>query len=374
MCYRYASVLVSLLLVGLVAPARSQQAISLSLADMPSVGDTLRLSQAGAATSVSLSQTGPNQTWDFSGLTPVSQRVGRIENVASTPGFLPVTFGPLSGVNRATQAVRQDLGPLAEAGLPVSEVYQFFNASAADYRQVGFGAVLQGTGLPATYQSQQLQDVVYRFPLTYGQKDSSNSDFTASVPTLAYLREKQKRVNHADGWGTLITPFGTFAALRVVSTLTAHDSLSVQSQPGTALDRVTREYKWLGLKQGLPLLQITTQVVAGRETVALLEYRDVYRRLSGPLANSTPLSESAVSVFPNPVRSGEPLRLTLPASAGLVTITATDVTGRLLFRQELTRPGRTLLLPSSAFGSFRGVVLLRVQTAAGVAVRRVVRE
>ena len=365
--------LLALLLAGATLPARAQTAITIDRNDLPNAGDTLRVSQTVELTGPALTQTGANQTWNYSGLRPVNQQVERYQAVSSTPGILPIFFGLLPGPNRATIAARQDLAVLAGAGLPVSDVYSFFNESAADYRQVGFGVVVQGTALPVAYQSQALQDVVYRFPLSYAKRDSSNSEFVAEVPTVAYLRQTQKRVNRADGWGTLTTPFGTFAALRVVSTLQIRDSLSLPGQPGVAVQLpVTREYKWLGKNQGIPLLRVTTQLVAGREIVTLVQYRDIYRRLT-PLATQPQLPETAVAAYPSPAGASESLRVTLPGS-GPVTLTATDLSGRVLFRQTRVASGPETVIPAAAFGAFRGMALLRVQTATGVAVRRVVRE
>ncbi|QJX45732.1 T9SS type A sorting domain-containing protein [Hymenobacter taeanensis] len=359
----------------LLSAAASHAQIIITRNDMPNVGDTLRVSQTTTFTGPLLTQKGPNQTWNYTALRPTSQRVERYTAVSTTPGLLPFAFGSLGGVNRATIATQPPLGVLAGAGLPLTDIYLFFNESAADYRQVGYGAVLSGTALPVTYQSQQLQDVVYRFPLAYAQRDSSSSELIANVPQTAYLRQQQKRVNNADGWGTLITPFGTYATLRVVSTLQARDSISVQGQPGTVVPvPLTREYKWLGNNQGIPLLQVITQEVAGQEAVVLVEYRDVYRRPSGTLATTKRLPESAVAVYPVPAAAGEVLHLTLPGSTGLATITATDLTGRVLFRHVATASAQPLALPAGLFDGYRGVLLLRVETTEGVAVRRIVRQ
>lgn len=365
------------LLPFLLLPAtalQAQQAITITRDDMPNVGDTLRLSQTTAFTGPALTQKGPNQTWNYSALRPTSQRVERYTAVSTTPGLLPFAFGSLGGVNRATIATQQPLGPLASAGLPLTDVYFFFNESAADYRQVGYGAVLAGTSLPVTYQSQQLQDVVYRFPLAYEQRDSSYSDFDVSVPQTAYLRQRQHRVNKADSWGTLITPFGTFATLRVVSTLKARYTISLPGQIDTVANApIMREYKWLGKEQGIPLLRIITTEVIDQESIVLVEYRDVYRRLGGTLATTKRLPESAVAAYPVPAAANEPLHLTLPG-AGRAIITATDLAGRVLFRQTVTASNGHVMLPAELFDGFQGVVLLRVETAEGVAVRRVVRQ
>ncbi|MCB2407574.1 T9SS type A sorting domain-containing protein [Hymenobacter lucidus] len=360
------------LFLAFSAAARAQTPIIIDRNDMPNLNDTLRVSQAAGLSGPPLTQTGFNQTWNYAGLRPLLQTVEGYHSLAGFPSIFQLLFvSPLSP-HRATIATHQEL-PFVPTGLDVANTYAFFNESAADYRQVGFGATLNGQWVPAVYQSAQLQDVLYRFPLAFLQKDSSNSALTVNLPNTAALHQKRKRVNVVDGAGTLITPFGTFEALRVVSTLTGRDSLAVNGVPGPGIERpLTREYKWLGKSQGLPLLQVTTQVLGGQEVVTQVRYRDIYRPFRNPLGTAAALPEAAVTVYPNPADATAPLRLTLPA-AGRVTVTATDLAGRRLFERELLAVSPTISLPAEVFGPFRGVVLLRVQTAAGVAVRRVVR-
>jgi hypothetical protein len=373
------SFLLSTFLTASTLAAHAQTPISITRDDMPNTGDTLRVSQTVQLAGPSLNVRGANQTWNYAGLRPLTQRVTNYQSVGSTPTLLQLTFGTiLSGANRATIATRYDLTTLQELGLMVGSVYGFFNESASDYRQVGFGIPIPtGTttiDAPVTYRNQQRQDVVYRFPVTYEKRDSSESEFAVDLTGTAYLRDQQKRVNTADAWGTLITPFGTFETLRVVSTLYTRDSVSVSGAPGVVVTRpVSREYKWLGKNQGIPLLQVTTQLVAGNEVVTSVVYRDIYRRSGGVLATNNTLAEKTLAAYPNPLPATADLRLVLP-EAGAVTLTATDLAGRLLFHQTLASAPKETVIPAAAFGSFSGVALLRVQTAAGVAVRRVVRE
>lgn len=374
----YYSLLFSACLTASALTAHAQSPITITRDDMPNTGDTLRVSQTVQLAGPSLNVRGANQTWNYAGLRPITQRVAQYQSVTSTPITLLATFGLPIGPNRATIATRYDLSGLSELGLPVSDVYGFFNESSSDFRQVGFGVPIPNTTptlhLPIPYRSQQLQDVVYRFPITYEKRDSSNSEFSVDLPGVAYLRDQQKRVNQADAWGTLITPFGTFQTLRVVSTLYARDSVSVSGSPGVVLERpVSKEYKWLGKNQGVPLLQVTTQLVMGQEIVSSVVYRDIYRRNGGVLAASNSLAETAIAAYPNPLPAAADLRLTLP-DAGPVTLTASDLAGRQLFRQTLTAAGKEVVVPAASFGAFSGVALLKVQTRAGVAVRRVVRE
>ena len=382
-----------LLLLLTAAPALAQTVSPvIDRTDMPATTttDTLRLSVASPvlpATAPPLSRRGANQTWNYAGLLPVAQRVERFVTVASVTAISPFylfTFGPLGGVNRATVAAPQAL-PLAAnlpVPLPITNSYQFYSVSAAgaatqDFRSVGFGAALAGTAVPVTYTNQALQDVIYRFPLSFASPaDSSNSFFAtpAAVAAVGYFSQRRKRVNRPDAWGTLLTPFGSFQTVRVVTRLIDHDSVAFGGTPGQGFDLpVTREYKWLAKTQRVPVLTITTRLVGGQETITGVEYRDIYRRIVR-LGTRDAATEAALAAYPNPSAVGSPLVLTVPAGSGPLTVSATDAVGRQLFRRGFGGGAGLLSLPAEAFGSFRGVALLTVQTARGTATRRVVRE
>ena len=389
--------LLPLLLLSAAPTLVQAQSVSpiIDRTDMPAATavapvDTLRLSTASPvlpATAPPLSRRGANQTWNYAGLLPVSQRVERFVTVASvtaTSPFYLFTFGPLGGVNRATVASPQTL-PLAgglPVPLPITDSYQFYSVSAAaattqDFRSVGFGASLAGTAVPVTYTNQALQDVIYRFPLSFASRADSSSSFfatPAAISTVGYFSQKRKRVNKPDAWGTLVTPFGSFQTVRVVTKLIDHDSVAFGGAPGQGFDLpATREYKWLAKTQRVPVLTITTRLLAGQETITSVEYRDRYRRIVR-LGTRDAATEAALAAYPNPSAVGAPLTLTVPAGSGPLTVSATDMVGRRLFQRSFGGGARLLSLPAEAFGNFRGVALLTVQTARGTATRRVVRE
>ncbi|MDB5234936.1 MAG: hypothetical protein JWR44_1929 [Hymenobacter sp.] len=351
--------------------------------------DSLRLSAASPmlpASAPPLSRRGANQTWNYAGLVATSQRVQQFVPVATVTAVAPVYalyFGSLlGGVNRATVASPQSL-PLP-AGLPVAltDTYQFYNLSAAnaavqDFRSVGFGASLSGAPVPVTYASQAQQDVIYRLPLSFAsQADSSSSFFStpAATAALGYLSQKRKRVNKPDAWGTLTTPFGSYATVRVVTKLVDHDSIAFGGTPGFGFDvPLTREYKWLAKLQHVPLLTITTQEVAGNEVVTSVEYRDIYRRIIR-LATRDAATETVLTAYPNPSPVGSTLQVAVRSGSGPLTVSATDVVGRQLFKRSFSSQVGSFTIEAAAFGSFRGVALLTVTTAQGTATRRVVRE
>jgi hypothetical protein len=376
------------------APALAQVSPIIDRTDMPSLTtgvDTLRLSAASPvlpAAAPPLSRRGANQTWNYTSLAPISQRVESFVPLATATALSPLysfTFGTLlGGVNRATVASPQAL-PLLPVALPipVSDSYQFYSLSLStaaqqDFRSVGFGASLAGTAIPVTYASQAQQDVIYRFPLSFASpRDSSNSFFSTpvAIATVGYLSQKRKRVNTPDAWGTLTTPFGTFQTVRVVTKLIDHDSIAFGGMPGQGLDLpLTREYKWLAKTQHVPVLTITTREINGQETVTNVEYRDIYRRIIRT-ATRDAATDAVLAAYPNPSAVGTALALTVPASSGAFTLSATDLVGRQLFRRSFgSSASGSVSLPAEAFGTFRGVALLTVQTAQGTATRRVVRE
>ena len=355
--------------------AVAQTSPIITRADMPVPADTLRQSTAAPvlpAGAPPLTRRGANQTWNYGGLVATSQQVARFTAIPNQPLYTFTFNSLLSGTNRATVAAPQAVPVPPGLTLPITEPYQFFNASAADFRSVGYGGTLAGTAVPVTYASAAEQDVIYRFPLSYASPaDSSRSFFSITIPGSGYLSQRRKRVNKPDAWGTLITPYGTFPAVRVVTRIEDHDSLAAGGiNQGFDLP-VTREYKWLTPGQHVPLLTITTSQVGTQEVISGVEYRDVYRRIAGPLATTRVLPASAAAVYPNPLPAGQPLRLVVPGAA---TVTATDLAGRRLFERHILTRNGTAEIPAEAFGTFRGVALLLIQTTAGVAVRRVVRE
>ncbi|MGI4759484.1 MAG: T9SS type A sorting domain-containing protein [Janthinobacterium lividum] len=367
----------------LATPTLAQTAPSLTAADMPVVGDSLRLSQASPALPTGvppLSRAGANQTWNYAGLVATGQRVVRYNNVSTAAGallqftFNNAFFGPDT---RATLVSPQGL-PAAAGALPVTDPLEFSAVSSADYRLVGYGGTLSGTAVPVTYASRTQQDVIYRFPLNYGgAADVSNSLLTtpAALASSGYFSQRRQRTNQPDAWGTLTTPFGTFQALRVVTTLADHDSLALGGAPGQGLTLpLVREYKWLAKGVHVPVLTITTTAVAGNEVVTSVEYRDVFRRFVG-LATHSAAAEAGLSAYPNPSAVGTGLRLAVPAGGGPLTISGADLLGRQLFTKAYAAsPGGTIMLDATTFGPFRGVLLLTVTGAQGTATRRLVRE
>jgi hypothetical protein len=273
--------------------------ISIVTGDFASGGDTIRVSLTNAApANTSLSTSGVNALWDYSGLVPTSQDVDSFLSVTSTGAIYSIYFANFPfNTNRANIAARGVDLSAAGGTVPITDVYNFYYNSLASYKQIGFGANISGVSTPVPYTN---KDIVYNFPCNYGNVDSSDSNYSINVPSQGYAEGQQHRVNHVDGWGTVITPFGTFNALRVVSELTGSDSVFISNFGfGFSFPRTkTREYKWLTTNGEIPVLQINVNVNGQNETVTSIRYRDIYRDLTVGLANNPQTVDARI--FPNP--------------------------------------------------------------------------
>jgi PKD repeat protein len=254
----------------LTASAVSAQSITITKANMPSSGEEYIYSTTTDKVDVSI--TGANQAWDFSGLTPISQDTMKFKkpqevNVA----FLLSFFGDV--------AVQQPNGAL-------KNYYGFFKTGAGAYVQQGAGFTLPVVNIPLPIQYTS-PDVVYRFPLTYGnKKDSSKYELNNNFQGIT-LAVHGKRVNTVDGYGTITTPYKSFSCIRVKSEITEFDTLG-----GIPIDNSRTEYKWLSTDEKVPVMQVIEWPVLGTVTI----YRDIHRDIINPVAPQVDFSADKTTV------------------------------------------------------------------------------
>lgn len=262
--------------------------------DLPSAGATYALSHGIAFPGMNPSATGVNYNWDFEDLSVSAQTFDTM--------FVPSTTNPLFSfyfidnslnLNRSNFATRGDEMNLGFTGL--EDIFHYWYNSATEFRQPGFGAVVNSIAIPVDYIP---NDVLYRFPLKYADKDSVSYEYHIDLSTTIgiYYEVIRKRHNFVDGWGTLKTPFGTFDVVRVKSTLVQQDSTYiVPLNSGVKTPPVTTfEYKWLGKNYGQPLLQINT---SANNNVNKILYQDSLRNIG---INEVVSIIDEPQIFPNP--------------------------------------------------------------------------
>ncbi|NOX45488.1 MAG: T9SS type A sorting domain-containing protein [Chlorobi bacterium] len=273
-------------LLLLLFPVTLFSQISINDNDMPSTGDTIRTSNSFDVGLLDYVSTGAGYSWDFSELIPLTQQVDTFMSISETPLVYQAVFFFSSNLAQPIQNFE------TVPGYEVSEAYNFYKNSSSSFKMTGNAASLNGIPIPNKFDE---DDIIYKFPMNYGNVDSSLSSYGMDVPGLGYMGGWKKRVNHCDGWGTLTTPYGSFQTLRLRSDIVQYDSVYIDSLGfGLPFYRNYVEYKWLGNNFGIPLCTVTDNGISPSIT-----YIDSVRTLFVGIEPEQEV-DNTVKLFPNP--------------------------------------------------------------------------
>lgn len=307
---------ITLILLGLLSGIDLSAQLIISSPDMPSAGDTNRMSIAYNTFAFDFEQSGEDYVWDFSGLKPLAQRVDSFVGPTETPGIYQFIFVPFFVTNLAQPVSELSAIP----GIELDNVFLYYKNEDNGYKDVGFAATLMGIPLPVKYTN---PDVYYHFPMEYQNLDSSNATYMVDIPGLAHAEGYRKRVNQVDGRGTLHTPFGSFNTLRLKSEVNRFDSLYLDTLgTGVPVYRNYTEYKWLAKGMGQPLLEVR---IEGLLITAI--YRDSVRDVFMGIQEKPDVEE--MKVFPNPSSQILHLDFTVKEETELA-ISLTGLSGRII--------------------------------------------
>ncbi len=251
------------------APVKSQ--ITITQADLPAINDTLRYSIATPLGGYDFQTTGEDYFWDFSGINLQSQGLEDYRSVSSINFLMGIFFG--SG----TMALSiTDMLPLEDFDVDVENFYAVYHKNAQQFTQDGFFFIFSGLPVPLKYNQ---KDFVYKLPLSMADTDSTAFSGTLSLGDTVHFERKGYRINEADGWGIVQTPYGEFESLRIKTTLYESDSLYWASFPQpVVLERTTVQYKWLAQGEKLPVMEANYMKLGDENEVFLgVRYRDIYR-------------------------------------------------------------------------------------------------
>jgi len=294
--------------------------ITIDSSDMPYPNDTIRISTGLNLDFIDYTETGEGFIWDFSDLIPIFQTIDTFVSPSQTPFIYQIFFVQHS--NLAKRYI-QDL-PIPDFEL--SNVYYYYKNSGSRYDNVGYAASINGLPLPVKFST---PDVLYRFPFDYGNQDSSISGIEYNIPGTGYLLIDRKRKNTVDGWGTLITPYGSFEVLRMISEVTEYDSIYIDSlEMGVPVNRNYLEYKWLAKGQKIPLLQITSDLSG-----LIVTYQDS-ARINLDNINEYLLNNESLKVYPNPASVELFVEFDLIRQGDLY-IDIYDISGKQIFNESM---------------------------------------
>ncbi len=288
--------------------------ITIESSDLASVDDTVRLSTGLNVDFVDFTETGEGFVWDFSALKPVKQTVDTFLNYTDTPHWLAF-------IGKANMAKHLPYD-IPIPGLPITNIYEYYKKTGGSFNYVGYDATLNGIPLPLAYSN---PDVLYKFPMNYGNVDSSSSGLAFGVDNLFYMLIDRYRKNTVDGYGTLITPYGTFDVLRVKSEVVEYDSLYLDSlNAGFPVNRNYTEYKWLAKGGKEPMLLISTSDLG----ITSVYIDSVRSNLIGIKENKI---ESA-TLFPNPCKDVFTVKFSTPPK-GKVALKIYNNDGKMLLSE-----------------------------------------
>ena len=337
-----------LILVALCANAQ----VVIDSSQMPVPGDTIRFSTTNNLSGLNYTNTDTAYIWDFSSLSPSEEVLDTFVSVNATNlAYMAVYANPFDQDSKATVAQPQEMQTIPM--IEISEGYNFYKNSSSRFAMLGLGAKINSVPLPLKFDN---PDVWYNFPVAYGARDTSDSEFHADIPSLGYYGQQRHRVNFVDGWGTLYLPADTFSVIRVKSMVTYYDSIYYDSIGfGLGFNRNVTEYKWLAEGYHEPVLQINKQ---GQNNVSA---KFIYHEPAG--LSVKPLeSPSPISMYPNPATNL--LTIDLTAINESITLIVTDVSGRELINNQYPAGNDKIELPLEQLP--RGMYLVGIKTASAI--------
>lgn len=277
--------------------------ITITKNNMPAAGDTFRYANVQVLNNgITVGNTGPNYNWVYGQLNKNDETVLEYKRSAQTSYafYFFNTFG---------MQVAESLG---FGQFALTDVYNFYKNTNSNFTAEGIGFKFNGIPLAGFYTD---KDEIYKFPLDYGDKDSSSYRVTVQLPGVGSYKQSGKRVNFVDGWGKLTTPYKTYDCIRVKSDVEQVDSFSV-SQPfpvSFGFPSTRTEYKWLSNSDNVPVLEVTGNSVLGNFVPTAIRYRYQSQGSTSPNTSVQQTQATQVSIYPNPAT--DKLVVALPSTA-----------------------------------------------------------
>lgn len=320
----------SLLTALILLPQILIAQITVTATDFANAGDTVRMSKT-TDPSIDFTSTGANFSWDFSSLTAESQSLTEFIDMSNASTFVNFVFGGFAPPKyQASYYLPSTDIPLAQMSsfLPVTidNVYQFSRKTADSITSVGFALSIDGNEVP--FKSDTIE-TRYAFPLNYGNTHSSKGYTNLDMNPIydAIWRQHRQRDSEVDGWGNIITPYGSFDALRIKHTITEIDSLRISFGGSPFWVNLpipdSYIYEWWTNGEKEAVMRIETRLVGGNEVVSNIEYRDNYLGLDAAVNE---ISELDVEVYPNPVSD----QLNVKGINDSFTCTVIDLNGQVV--------------------------------------------
>lgn len=344
--------------------------ISIDQNDFADAGDTVIISTSNDF-GIDFSTTGANSTWDFSYLTAESQKFHKFVGLGNAPFTTQVLFGNFAPQDYSSNYSHDFSGlPLDQFGgaLPITfeNIVRYTKISADSITLTGYSADINGQTVP--FRSDTIE-TAYKFPLEFNNSYSSRGYSYLDLNPIqdAIYIQHRLRNTEVDGYGSVITPYGTFDALRVHHTIYESDSLYVSfSGFGTWIDLpipVSHQYEYIAKDEKMPVMKITTQEIQGSEQVSSVEYRDSYQNLDANLAENS----IEISIYPNPTSE----ILNINAEELISGYSIIDASGKVIMNKTVS-PSKNIEVKVTTFA--KGIYQVVIHTENSISLKSIVVE
>jgi hypothetical protein len=351
-----------------VVAIQLQAQISILSSDFPRKGDTVRYSTLASISNYR--ETGANFLWDFSGLVPQSQILIRHLDPDSADALTQSLFGSIVTPRyRASYYLPAQELPISTLSsffdLPVDQIYRFFRVTNEEVTAVGLSISALDLGIGKRADT---IEVAYKFPMEYGQFFNSKGyvDLDLSAVAPFALRQYRDRISEVDGWGNIITPYGSFPCLRIHHIINELDSFYVDFGEGPVwypLELPTiHEYEWWANDQKGPILKVVASELFGILFPTQIIYRDVFRLSLNLSLDAELLTET--SLYPNPTNDFLHINSALQYSK----IEIHSMSGKLLYQNDFA------LEPIDVRGLESGAYFVRIINGSTVQTMKFVKQ
>ena len=320
--------------------------ITITINDIGAADDTVRYSSAKTNT-LDFISTDTNHIWDFSSLEAKSQTIEGYVSMSSVNTIYKVAFFGKANLAR----LGEDINLL---GLSITNPYTFYKKDNSKLKVVGMGGEVSGMNVPIVYSS---SDVIYKFPMNFGNIDSSDSHFSIGFPNIGYLEEDLHRVNEVDGWGSVITPYGTYQCLRIKSIIKKSDSVYIDSlNMGARIPNPSIEYIWLAKGMNFPIVKVTIGI-----TGVQFKYIDNYINFTS--VENAKQNSLSFTVSPNPCVDN--LHINISKEDKPYKLRIYDYTGKMQYNNTI-KGSKTIDVKSWA----SGIYFIEIKTTDNLTIRK----
>ncbi|MBK7128136.1 MAG: T9SS type A sorting domain-containing protein [Crocinitomicaceae bacterium] len=343
--------------------------ITIDQSDFPGADDTALVSVSDD-TSLDLTQTGTDFTWDYSTLHIMSQRIDTFFNLSDASALYQLQFNnfilqPDYASDYYYDLIGFELAGAEDVGIAISDPVGFVKITSSVVQNVGLGLNLNGYEVP---MASDTIDTEYELPMSYGDAWTSDSYIYVDLnPAFNGIFQRyQYRTSEVDGWGTITTRFGTFDAIRVRSELMYDDSAYVDfGFGGTWLELPTPDevhYTWWSEGNKIPVMKVVAQIVGGNEVITRVEFKDQERNLA-----SIEESESfAGEIYPNPANGN----VTVVVEPGVQQIEVYSVSGQIMLTEQVNSNQIQLNVADWT----TGVYVIKLYSADGISATKLIVE